>query len=100
MSTLPYTLCYTINVRVADGQMEDPPQWGFSQGYSFAYIKAAITKSLYEYGYAIARIRQELDSDVSIEVRTQELLDNIIRREKRLVDYPRIELVVFVRRLQ
>lgn len=100
MSTLPYTLCYTVNLRVADGQMEDPPSWGFTQGYSFAHIKAVITKSLYEYGYAIARIRQELDSDVSIEVRTQQLLDQIILREKRLVEYPRIELVVYVRRLQ
>lgn len=100
MSTLPYTLSYTINVRIADGQMEDPPQFGFSQGYSFEYIKAAVNKSLYQYGYTIARIRQELDSDVSIEVRTQQLLDQIILREKRLVEYPRIELVVFVRRLQ
>lgn len=76
--------------------MDDAPQWGFSYGYTLSYIKARLNAHLNALGYRLVRLRQCLDEDVSIEVRTQEVFDNIVRRAKRLEEFPCIELEAHV----
>lgn len=97
MSTLPVNFYYSVKIEVASGEMDEPPQWGFSHGYTLSYIKSRVNVHLNELGYELVRLRQHLDDDVSIEVRTQEVFENILRRAKRLEEHPLIELVAHVR---
>jgi len=100
MATLPLTLRYTVSVRVADNLMDDPPQWAFSSGYSFAYIKDRVEVHCRQLGYQLVRLRQELTDDVSIEVRSEQLFETIVKRARRLQDNPLIELIAYVRPLE
>ena len=99
MSTLPMSLRYSVSVTVADGLIDDPPVWGFSSGYDLAYIKDRVGVHLRELGYELVRLRQELTPEVSIEVRSQPLFEQIVKRALRLEQNPLIELIAYVREL-
>ncbi len=100
MSTLPLNFRYKVQVDVADGAMPDPPSYGFLGDYSLASIKEHVNKSLRAMGYELVRLRQELDPAVSIEIRTQALLEQVILRARRLEEEPFIQLVAHVRPMQ
>jgi hypothetical protein len=97
MSTLPLALKYSVQVSVPE--MDDAPQWGFSQGYPLAYIKGAVRKSLNAMGYELVRLRQELDKDISVEVRSQQVFEKIIQLAARVEEHPCIYLIAHVRPL-
>lgn len=99
MATLPVALQYRVSVTVADDQMDNPPVWGFSSGYTLAYMKEKIRRHLREMGYDLVRLRQELTEDVSIEVRSEETFGNIVRRAARLEYNPIIDLIAYVKEL-
>jgi len=99
MSTPPHALQYQVHISVPAKEMEDPPVFGFSQGYSLSYIKNRINTHLQSMGYELVRLRQELDAEVSIEVRSEPVFEKIIKRAYRLQENPLIELVAHVKEL-
>lgn len=99
MSTLPYTFQYRVNITVPDNEIEQPPVFGFSHGYSLGYIKHRLNTHLRPMGYELVRLRQELDESVSIEVRSDSVFDKVIKKACRLQENPVIELVAHVRQL-
>lgn len=99
MSTSLGQLRYSVSITVPTSEMDDPPVFGFTQGYTLAYIKAKLNAHLEPMGYRLARLRQELDEDVSIEIRSEELFNKIIRLAARVQPVPIIDLVAHVTHL-
>lgn len=100
MSTLPLDFLYKVEVMWVDPKDYQEVIWAFGPGYSLAQIKDRVNKDLAEQGYELVRVRQQLDDAVSIEVRSQQLMDQIIRRAARLEDHPLIQLDVLAKPLE